>query len=707
MEDQEKETSAGVASWMIPSAAAGTITYLKLKDRAGKTIGKMEIPMEKPGFNSGKIAENTVDFPSHFPQSNSVEVSGDFDGEMSNTEIDFDGNSGDILAESEHGVFVNTPDDVVGETEVTITENGNEFSETCNVLDLSMTADQLDLSTGQTATVTVTVSGLEGLDTPVDFDVVNTTPNVIDMEGGMTDVITILPSDITADGTYSHTFPVTAKKPGAFSVASSIHPDTSPRSFSEVETEEDPASELNDLDLDLPESDPTNDLAWDDSSGPAFDPTNETSDVETPIQDVMRELEQDEEPIAEGEEETETEDTETEETLSEETQEEDVQDEEQLRVHIPDLNENEEYVVRRLIDSNRTLVNERTTSPEFTRPVPAGNSNEDENVEENEEEDLVEETEEEESVEEADDGVLEVDLTDEEIADIRNRAREIPEDTPLTPSDPNDDDVPYSRPIPDGLKSNDYEIGNAWRTDEIFDAIQRRIDLAREHDGHPGSGVPGYPTIGFLSPAEVNEDEGTGCTEYVYYTYETFNYLNDWTLVHEEQLSPSVEKVITEGQSSVDLKEHTVSWEVEGSAGVSVGPISLGVTGRYGESHTSITGSISHSLVGTQVWFFHIGRLYLHRRGFVRVQYKYKYVVCDDGSTMNFVFPSYEDHWHYRYVWEEEIVLATRDDEGNFHQVSSIPMGSSIPESRHYSYEADGLDHRHFRQPGDFYPEVN
>ena len=105
---------------------------------------------------------------------------------------------------------------------------------------------------------------------------------------------------------------------------------------------------------------------------------------------------------------------------------------------------------------------------------------------------------------------------------------------------------------------------------------------------------------------------------------------------------------------------------------------------------------------------FHIGRLYLHRLAYLRITYEYHYEVCDDGSTRNWVETTYTDNWYYRYEWVEELVIASRDDEGNFHEVESFRLKSETVEEDKISYEVDDLNKESFDSPGnwDFFPEV-
>ncbi|OIQ27583.1 MAG: hypothetical protein BM564_12485 [Bacteroidetes bacterium MedPE-SWsnd-G2] len=131
------------------------------------------------------------------------------------------------------------------------------------------------------------------------------------------------------------------------------------------------------------------------------------------------------------------------------------------------------------------------------------------------------------------------------------------------------------------------------------------------------------------------------------------------------------------------------------------GPVEVEVSGKYWEKTTKIKGTGSSSLKGRHLWLFHVGRLYINRKAFLRITYEYHYEVCDDGTTRNWVNISYSDNWHYWYEWQEELFVAHKDDEGNFHRVNAFPLtvNNTTQGGDSESYEVDDLERGRFRNP--------
>lgn len=296
-------------------------------------------------------------------------------------------------------------------------------------------------------------------------------------------------------------------------------------------------------------------------------------------------------------------------------------------------------------------------------------------------------------------------IPQEDIQEERNKARKIPSTTSLEPRDPDDKDKPYSRPIPKGVKGDKGYKGKVWPDpQELLDSAKAQVKRAKSHKGKIETGVPGYGTRGILFPSETRSTtnaKGVKCKEYVYYLRQRFTYLNDRTLLFEEQLSPSYPFFVAEGKSKIDVTETESGWEVGTKVTAGKGPVEVEVSGKYWEKTTKIKGKGSSSLKGRHLWLFHVGRLYLNRRAFLRITYEYHYEVCDDGTTRNWVNTTYTDNWIYWYDWQEELFVAHKDDEGNFHRVDAFPLtvkNTSQGETSE-SYEVDDLERGQFRNP--------
>jgi hypothetical protein len=114
-----------------------------------------------------------------------------------------------------------SPTNVTGPTTVTISKNGVTGSGESRNVAINMSAASKSLETGTQEVLTVKVSGLAGLDKPVSLSLVNSTP-AVQLQGGNTQTITIAPTAVQADGTYSVDRNITAEHQGAFNVTATL-----------------------------------------------------------------------------------------------------------------------------------------------------------------------------------------------------------------------------------------------------------------------------------------------------------------------------------------------------------------------------------------------------------------------------------------------------------------------------------------------------
>jgi hypothetical protein len=178
---------------------------------------------------------------------------------------------------------------------------------------------------------------------------------------------------------------------------------------------------------------------------------------------------------------------------------------------------------------------------------------------------------------------LEVDIPDSLKQSLRNKARDIPADTPLGPREPDARSRPYSRPVPPGIRSAPYhENSGVWRNGRrLLSRAKQQVEKAKIHKGDIGTGVPGYRTMGHLMPGEVVRHEDRKCTKKIYTVSQVYYYVNDKTLILEEQLSPSSEFFIAQGQNTIDIKKTETGWSVSPSVSAGIKGVSVGISGSY------------------------------------------------------------------------------------------------------------------------------
>ncbi|HEX8846615.1 MAG TPA: hypothetical protein VF791_18355 [Pyrinomonadaceae bacterium] len=168
-----------------------------------------------------------------------IKIKGPFNGNSSDTEINVrpapggkvqdseksaenvSGTIGPIkpLAESPRGSVFESPVNVTGPIEVTVKEGGVETKLTYRNVGVRLSAPKTSLQRGERTTLTIEVSGLEGIkqDLPLQLDAMG----VIQMERGNLQNLWIRPQDVKG-GRYTTTRAITGQQAGAFSVTATV-----------------------------------------------------------------------------------------------------------------------------------------------------------------------------------------------------------------------------------------------------------------------------------------------------------------------------------------------------------------------------------------------------------------------------------------------------------------------------------------------------
>ncbi|MCK5838847.1 MAG: hypothetical protein KAG99_03315, partial [Bacteroidales bacterium] len=228
MAGEETTVEEGKAIWKLPEIVKDGIVHLLLKDIKGNVIGDAAIPVHtepRTPVVTEVIDKSYFKIPDYIRAGDPAVITGVFDGDFSTSGIKINGVEPKILAESPVGVFFETPVNIDGLVDIELTEGEFTVESQTNVVDLELLADRLTLTSGGQATVTITVTGLNDLNTPVPVEITNLTPTNINMQGGDNQRILIDPEDVAADGTYTREVEVTAIQAGGFSVLVNIKPE--------------------------------------------------------------------------------------------------------------------------------------------------------------------------------------------------------------------------------------------------------------------------------------------------------------------------------------------------------------------------------------------------------------------------------------------------------------------------------------------------
>lgn len=162
-----------------------------------------------------------------------VVITGPFDGKSSNTDVKLttptvfkktstyeEGIDLAIIAESPRKSIIEFPQEITGPVRITTTDGRTQTSGPYRNVGVNLTAPKTNLIKGEKTTLTVRVSGLEGIRAPVPLTLTST--GVITMQGGAYQELTIQPSEVRADGTYSTTREITGVQAGGWGATATV-----------------------------------------------------------------------------------------------------------------------------------------------------------------------------------------------------------------------------------------------------------------------------------------------------------------------------------------------------------------------------------------------------------------------------------------------------------------------------------------------------
>lgn len=194
---------------------------------------------EQPTTPRTQPPDSPFRLPEMGQQGRPVEIFGPFDGNSSNTTLgygparstvqDFEKNTENVsggfglirpLAESPRKVVFESPSNITGPFTILVKEGSGAPTGTMRNVGVQLSAPKTNLMRGEKTTVTVEVSGLEGIkkDVPLQLD----SKGVITMEGGSFQNLRIKPTEVTPEGRYTTTRGITGVQAGGFSVTATV-----------------------------------------------------------------------------------------------------------------------------------------------------------------------------------------------------------------------------------------------------------------------------------------------------------------------------------------------------------------------------------------------------------------------------------------------------------------------------------------------------
>lgn len=185
------------------------------------------------------VSADNFRLPEMGQQGRAVEIFGPFDGNASNTTLrfgpptstvkDFEKGTENVsggfglirpLAESPRKLVFESPANVTGPVQLMLQEGDAKTLAPYRNVGVRLSAPKTNLLRGERTTLTVEVTGLEGIqkEVPLQLDA----KGVITMDGGNFQNLRITPAEINPAGTYTTTRAITGQQAGAFTVTATV-----------------------------------------------------------------------------------------------------------------------------------------------------------------------------------------------------------------------------------------------------------------------------------------------------------------------------------------------------------------------------------------------------------------------------------------------------------------------------------------------------
>ncbi len=211
----------------IPATVTGEIIDLVLKDPKGSQVTNIDLPVSPPSTYTPPSVpgQGNYKLPDIGQAGRPIELTGPFDGEIVNTDVKVGGKNAKVLAQSPRKTVAESPRDVIGPTDIELTQDNVTVKNQYRNIALRLSADKLRLIRGERTTLRIQVMGLQGLEEEIPLYLENRSPQVVTLDGGDSQTVTVNPEDIGSEGTYTITKTLTGLQTGPFSISARITPE--------------------------------------------------------------------------------------------------------------------------------------------------------------------------------------------------------------------------------------------------------------------------------------------------------------------------------------------------------------------------------------------------------------------------------------------------------------------------------------------------
>jgi hypothetical protein len=207
-------TSAGRFVWKVPGTIADGVSTLVLRDRKNRVIAQCLLPVNRPVAP----ADKTEFLLPHGAEAGSLVSAGVPSSGDLGTSVSVGGTDAPVIAESPRKVIFQTPQELIGPSLLKIAKGSQSTSGDFYSLRLVLSASQTALKSGETATLSITVIGLQGLNEPATLTILDHSPQIVALTGGPLQRIPIPPGVVGPSGRFQLTRTLTGEVGGEFQI---------------------------------------------------------------------------------------------------------------------------------------------------------------------------------------------------------------------------------------------------------------------------------------------------------------------------------------------------------------------------------------------------------------------------------------------------------------------------------------------------------
>ena len=215
MAGQRAAAIKGVRTLRVPADASTLL--IRLVDPDGAVVGELEASISAGPPRPADFTVPTLG------QSGALQLGGPFDGDLSNSSVRIDGQDAEPIAESPRQLLVRGPNEGTRDVAVEVRERGTVVTTgSYRNVDVRLAAPATTLGSGQKTTLTIRVTGIEGLEETLPVRLTNHTPSVVQMEGGEEQTLCVRPDDVGIDGSWKTERGLTGVRMGGFGIVAVV-----------------------------------------------------------------------------------------------------------------------------------------------------------------------------------------------------------------------------------------------------------------------------------------------------------------------------------------------------------------------------------------------------------------------------------------------------------------------------------------------------